>query len=226
EVSHGRIDLTRQSIGAAPGDEHIGINPTKDIRHRHPRDERCNRVGLVDLDAGLQVRAVVVGQVIAIAGARQIGAFSDEEVAVAGRVGARQVVGEGAAVVNVGVVPAGEVGLRGRAGVGDDRRGLVDLEVGAVDGGGSVAGDIGAAVGGDVHAQAFTAGRLGLPVVGQVEGSVAGRVDARQVVGDRELVDNVGLVPASQVGIRGRTLVGDDRRGLVDLDRPKRSGGS
>src|SRR5207249_497313 len=119
---------------------------------------------------------------------------------------------------HVAVVPAGEVGRRGLAGIGDDRRGLVDLEVGAVDGGGSVAGDIGAAVGGDVHAQAFTAGRLGLPVVGQVEGSVAGRVDARQVVGDRELVDNVGLVPASQVGIRGRTLVGDDRRGLVDLE--------
>src|SRR5207244_1441900 len=118
----------------------------------------------------------------------------------------------------------GAVGEGRRTEVGDRRVRLVDLEGGARDTGRGVAGEIGAAVGGDGQGAALTARRLGLRVAR--EGEEAGRVGARDVGVQAEAVRDVGLVPAVAIGEGRRTAIADDRRGLVDLDQAEAACGS
>src|SRR5439155_712113 len=131
----------------------------------------------------------------------------------AGCIGAGDVGVQRVAVGDVVVVPAVEVRWGGRPVVGDDRRGLVDLEAGAGDARGGVAGQVGAAVGRDGQGDALTGGRLGLGVGREDQG--AGCIGAGDVGVQRVAVGDVVVVPAVEVGRGRRPVVGDDRRGLV-----------
>src|SRR5439155_1135826 len=59
-------------------------------------------------------------------------------------------------------------------------------------------------------------GRLEVVARAEREGADAGGGEARARVGGLELVADVVVVPVGRVGARGRAVVGDRRRGLVD----------